>query len=100
MVLLWVLLMYHLEDDSRINHKLSYNARCDRKLCSLYPVKNKPSFETTSFIIENLAFSLVNEAKYLAWNLGLKTRLSDIMSHLRKRNNYPQIVTKFPTMSF
>ena len=49
---------------------------------------------------ENLAFSLVNQAKYLAWNLGLKTRLSDIVSHLRKHNNYPQIVTKFPTMSF
>ena len=49
MVLLWVLLMYHLEDDSRINHKLSYNTRCDRKLCSLYPVKNKQCFETTSW---------------------------------------------------
>ena len=53
MVFLWVLLMYYLEDDSRINHKLSYNTRCDGKLCSLYPVKNKPSFETTSFIIES-----------------------------------------------
>ena len=51
----------------------------------------------------NLAFWLVNEAKYLAWNCELKTRLSDIVSHLR--NNYRQILTqqlqkRFSTMSF
>ena len=46
---------------------------------------------------------LVNEARYLAWNCELKTRLSDIVSHLR--NNYRQILTqqlqkRFSTMSF
>ena len=55
-------------------------------------------------IIElNLAFWLVNEAKYLACNCELKTRLSDVVSHLRK--NYRQILTQqvqksFSTMSF
>ena len=102
MVLLWVLFIYHLKDDSGINHKLLYNTRSDRKLCSLYLVKNKPSFETTFFKIKShyyyLAFWLVNEAKYLAWNCGLKTRLSDIFSHLRKHNNYPQIESVFKTI--
>jgi len=35
---------------------------------------------------------LVYEARYLAWNCELKTRLSDIVSHLRK--DCRQIVTQ------
>ena len=34
---------------------------------------------------------MVNEARYLAWYCELKTRLSDIVSHVR--NNYRQILT-------
>ena len=37
---------------------------------------------------------MVNEARYLAWNWELKTRLSDIVSHLHILNNYRHIVTQ------
>ena len=35
---------------------------------------------------------MVSEARYLAWNCELKTRLSDIVSHLR--NNYRKILAQ------
>ena len=35
---------------------------------------------------------MVNEARYLAWNCELKTRLGDIVLHLR--DNYRQILTQ------
>ena len=41
---------------------------------------------------------MVHEAKYLAWNCELKTRLSDIVSHLR--NDCRQIVTQQLQKSF
>ena len=37
---------------------------------------------------------MVNEARYLAWNCELKTRLRGTVSHLHIRNNYRQIVTQ------
>ena len=53
MVLLHVLLIYHIKDVSGVNHKLSYNTRSDGKLCTLYLVKNKLSYETTFFYLQN-----------------------------------------------
>ena len=50
MVLLWVLFIHHLKDDSAINHRLSYNTTSDWKLCALYVVINNLSYETTFFI--------------------------------------------------
>ena len=41
-------------------------------------------------IEKNLVFWLVNKVRYLAWNCVLKTRLSDIVSHLCMHNNYKQ----------
>ena len=72
MVLLHVLLIYHIKDVSGINHKLSYNTRSDGKLCTLYLVKNKLSYETTFFLFVEY------DSVYVVWrNWKLERKVPD-----------------------
>ena len=72
MVLLHVLLIYHIKDVSGINHKLSYNTRSDEKLCTLYLVKNKLSYETTFFLFVEY------DSVYVVWrNWKLERKVPD-----------------------
>ena len=56
-----------------------------------YP-SGKLRTESHNWIKTHILFGMVNEAKYLEWNCELRTRLSDIVSHLC--NNYCQILTQ------
>lgn len=48
-----------------------------------------------SKIVLDFHNNALNEARYLAWNCELKTKLGEIVSHVPKSHNYRQIVTKF-----